>query len=137
MIVLTNSIYANQNPSQKMRPIKFSGIWQCKQITQSQPDLLLISQKKGKLAVPANQWMKKIKSGKIDKYLNSATELKNLWYMTVSVMPIVVGPQRIEKETGWVENQRIETVQSTELGPARIIRSVVETEENLRSLRLY
>ena len=35
--------------------------------------------------------MKKKKSGKIDKKLDLARELKNLWNMKLTVIPIVVG----------------------------------------------
>ena len=42
-------------------------------------------------AVPAEHRIKLKKSGKKDKYLNLARELKKLWNMKVTIIPIVIG----------------------------------------------
>ncbi len=42
------------------------------------------------LTVPANHRVKMKKKEKIDKYLDLARELKKLWNMRVTVIPIIV-----------------------------------------------
>ena len=70
-------------------------------------------------------------------------ELKNLWNMRVMVIPIVVGalgtaPKSLEKSLEeWEIIGRIETSQTTALlRLARILRRVLETWEDLLSLKL-
>ena len=52
--------------------------------------------------------VKKKESKKTQKYLDLAKELKNLWYMTMTLMPLVNGPLRMlpkcfEKRMGGLE----------------------------------
>ena len=80
---------------------------------------------------------------KKDKYLDLARELKNLWNMKVTIVPIVIGALgTITKGLlkgledleigGWTE-----TIQTTVLlRMARILRRVLETWQDLLSLRL-
>ena len=61
-------------------------------------------------AVPADNRMK-IKSEKIDNYLDLIRKLRKLWNMRVSLIPIVIGGLRtvakvMEKGTGRVGNRR-------------------------------
>ena len=80
---------------------------------------------------------------KRDKYLDLPRELKKLWNMQVSIIPIVIGAfgtltkgllKGLEdlEVGGWVE-----TIQATELlKTARILRRVLETWGDLLSLNL-
>ena len=80
---------------------------------------------------------------KKDKYLNLARELKKLWDMKVTVIPIIIGAlctvtkgllKRLEdmEIRGWVE-----TIQTTaSLRSARILRRVLVTWGDLLSLKL-
>ena len=81
--------------------------------------------------------------GKNDKYLDLARELKKLWNIKVTIVPIVIGAfgtitKRLLKgledlEVGW----RVETIQMTALlRTARILRWVLETWGDLLSLKL-
>ena len=82
-------------------------------------------------------------SKKKDKYLNFAKELKKLWNMKVSIVPIVIGAFGTVTEGllkgledlevgGWVE-----TIQTTALlKTARIRRRVLETWGDLLSFEL-
>ena len=80
---------------------------------------------------------------KKDKYLDLARELKKLWNMKVTIVPIVIGALGTitkgllkdleDLKIGW----RVETIQTTALlRTARILRRVLETWEDLLSLRL-
>ena len=80
---------------------------------------------------------------KKDKYLDLARELKKLWNMKVTIVPIVIGALGIiikgllkgpkDLEVGG----RVETIQMTALlRTARILRRVLETWGDLLSLRL-
>ena len=80
---------------------------------------------------------------KKDKYLDLARELKKLWSMKVTIIPIVIGAfgtvtkgllKRLEDlEVGG----RVETIQTTALlRTARILRRALETWGDLLSLRL-
>ena len=62
-------------------------------------------------AVPADHRIKLKESKKKDKYLDFARELKKLWNMKVTIIPIVIGAfgtvhQRIIKGTGGLGNKR-------------------------------
>ena len=66
------------------------------QILARRPDLLLINKMKWTcqqvdFAVLADQRVKIKESKKIDKFLHLARELKKLWNVKVTVIPIVVG----------------------------------------------
>ena len=60
------------------------------------PDLIIINKKKRickivNFAVPADHRINLKESEKKDKYLDLATELKKLWNMKVTIVPIVIG----------------------------------------------
>ena len=102
------------------------------------PDLIIIQKKRTckivEFAVPADHRIKLKESVKKDKYLDLARELKKLWNMKVTIIPIVIGAfgtvtkglvQGLEdlEITG-----RMETIQTTTLlRTARILRRVLET----------
>ena len=94
-------------------------------------------------AVPADDRIKLKESEKKDKYFGLPRELKKLWNMQVTVIPIVIGAFGIvtngllkgleDSEVGG----RVETIQITALlRMARILRRVLETWGDLLSLKL-
>ena len=103
------------------------------------PDLIIFNQKKRickivDFAVPADQRINLKESEKKDKYLDLAKELKKLWNMKVTIVPIVIcalgtitkgllkGLEDLEV------GGRVETIQTTALlRTARILRRVQET----------
>ena len=94
-------------------------------------------------AVPADHRIKLKECEKKDKYLDFARELKKLWNMKVTIVPIVIGAfgtvtKRLFKGLEDVEvGGRVETIQATPLlKKARILRRVLETWEDLLSLKL-
>ena len=85
-------------------------------------------------AVPADQRIKLKDCEKKDKYLDLARELKKLWNMKVTIVPIVIGAIGTitkgllkgleDSEVG----RRVETIKMTALlRTARILRRVLET----------
>ena len=66
-------------------------------IQERRPDLIIINQKKKKIckivdfAVPADHRINLKERKKKDKYLDLARELKKLWNMKVTILPIVIG----------------------------------------------
>ena len=94
-------------------------------------------------AVPADHRIILKESEKKDKYLDLARELKELWNMKVTIVPIVIGA--LGTITKWLlkgleeleVGGRVETIQMTALlRTARILRRVLETWGDLLSLRL-
>ena len=82
-------------------------------------------------------------SEKKDKYLDLARELKKIWNMKVTIIPIVIGAfgtitKGLLKGLEDLEiGSRVETIQTTALlKTARILRRVLETCGDLLSLRL-
>ena len=79
-------------------------------ISAGRPDLIIINKKKKRIckivdfAVPADHRIKLKESEKKDKYLDLARELKKLWNMQVTIIPIVIGAfgtvTKIIKEPG-------------------------------------
>ena len=75
-----------------------------------------------------------------DKYLDFARELKKLWNMTKTVIPIVIGVLGIVTKglvqglKDLVTRKQVETTAS--LKSTRILRRVLETLGNLLSLKL-
>ena len=114
------------------------------------PYLIIINKKKKKkickivdFAVPVNHRINLKESEKKDKYLDLARELKKLWNMKVTIVPIVIGALGIitkgllkgleDLELGG----RVETIQMTALlRTARILRRVLETWGDLLSHKL-
>ena len=85
-------------------------------ISARRPDLIIINKKKKMkkkkrickivdFAVPADHRIKLKKFQKKDKYLDLARELKKLWNMKVTIIPIVIG----------IIGGRVETIQITAL----------------------
>ena len=65
-------------------------------ISARRPDLIITNKKKKickvvNFAVPADHSIKLKESVKRDKYLDLARELKKLWNMKVTIIPIVIG----------------------------------------------
>ena len=94
-------------------------------------------------AVPVDQRINLKESEKKDKYLDLARELKKLWNMKVTIVPIVVGAlgtiiRGLLKGLEDLEvGGRVETIQTTALlRTARILRRVLETWGDLLSLKL-
>ena len=67
------------------------------QISARRPDLIIINNKKKEIckiidfAVPGGHRKKLKECEKRDKYLDFARELKKLWNMKVTIIPIVIG----------------------------------------------
>ena len=85
-------------------------------------------------AVPANHRIKLKECEKKDKYLNLARDLKKLWNMQVTIIPIVIGvfetiTKELLKELEDLEvGGQMETIQTAALlRMARIMRRVLET----------
>ena len=94
-------------------------------------------------AVPADHRIKQKEYEKKDKYLDLAIELKKLWNMKVTIIPIVIGAfgtvtKGLLKGLEDMEvGGRVETIQTTALlKMARILRRVMETWGDLLSLSL-
>ena len=134
-------IYAQPSTSLKMTRINFD-IHTDHLISVRRPDLIIINKKKKKkrifkivdFAVPADHKIKLKECEKKDKYLDLARELKNLWNMKVTIVPIVIGAfgtiaKRLLKGLEDLEvGGRVETIQMTALlRTARILRRVLET----------
>ena len=112
------------------------------------PDLIIINKKKGicknvDFAVPADHKINQKECAKKDKYLDHARELKKLWNMKVTIVPIVIGALGIITK-GLLKGQkdleiggRLEFIQMTALPrTARILTRVLETWGDLLSLKL-
>ena len=94
-------------------------------------------------AVPADHKIKLKECEKRDKYLDLARELKKLWNMKVTIIPIVIGAfgtvtKGLLKGLEDLEvGNRVETIQTTALlRTARILKRVLETWGDLLSLNL-
>ena len=94
-------------------------------------------------AVPADHKINLKESEKKDKYLDLARELKKLWNMKVTIVPIVIGAfgtitKGLLKGLDDLEfGEWVETIQTTALlRTARILRWVLETWGDLLSLKL-
>ena len=122
------------------------------QIPDRRPDLIIINKKKKKIkrickivdfAVPADHKINLKESEKKNKYLDLARELKKLWNMKVTIVPIVIGAlgtitKGLLKGLEDLEvGRRVETIQTTALlRTARILRRVLKTWGDSLSLRL-
>ena len=94
-------------------------------------------------AVPADHRINLKESEKKDKYPDLARELKKLWNMKVTIVPIGIGAlgtitKGLLKGLEDLEiGGRVETIQTTALlRTARILRRVLETWGDLLSLKL-
>ena len=109
------------------------------QILARRPDLIIINKKKRickivDFAVPADHRINLKECEKKHKYLDLARDLKKLWNMKVTIVPIVIGvfgtiTKRLLKGLEDLEvGGRIEIIQMTALlRTARILRRVLET----------
>ena len=104
------------------------------------PDLIIVNKKKKRIckivdfAVPADHRIKLKECEKKDKYLDLARELKKLWNMKVSIVPIVIDcfgtvTEGLLKGLEDLEvGGRVGTIQRTALLKTdRILRRVLET----------
>ena len=120
-------------------------------ISVRRPDLIIINKKKKRkkickivdFTVPADYRIKLKECEKRDKYLDLARELKKLWNMKVTIIPIVIGAfgtvtKGLLKGLEDLEDGcRMETIQTTALlKTAWILRRVLETWGDLLSLNL-
>ena len=108
-------------------------------ISARRPDLIIINKKKRtckivNFAVLADHRIKLKECEKKDKYLKLARELKKLWNMQVTIIPIVIGAfgtvtKGLLKRLKDLEvGGRVETIQTTALlRTARLLRRVLET----------
>ena len=110
-------------------------------ISARRPDLKIIDKKKKKkisqivdFAIPADHRIKPKECEKRDKYLDLARELKKLWNMQVTIIPIVIGAfgtvtKGLLKGLEDLEvGGRVESIQTTALlKTARILRKVLDT----------
>ena len=95
-------------------------------------------------AIPADHRLKTKESKNIDKYLNHARELKKLWSMRVTVIPITVGalrinPKSLEKRLGKLKiSERIKIIHTIALSKsARILRGVLETRRDYQLMLVW
>ena len=103
------------------------------------PDLIIINKRNRirkivDFAVPAHHRINLKESEKKDKYLNLVRELKKLWNMKVTIVPIVIGALGTVTKgllKCWEDLEvggRVETIQTTALlRTVRILRRVLET----------
>ena len=118
-------------------------------ISARRPDLIIINNKKKKtwkivdFAVPADHRIKLKECEKRDKYVDLARELKKIWNMKVTIIPIVIGAfgrvtKRLSKGLDYLEvGGWVETIQTTTFFETTILlRSVLETWGDLLSLKL-
>ena len=108
-------------------------------ISARRPDLIIINNKKTGICkiddfcCPADHRIKLKECEKRDKYFDLATELKKLWSMKVTIIPIVIGAfgpvtNGLLKGLEDLEvGDRVETIQTTALlKTAKILRRVLE-----------
>ena len=112
------------------------------------PDLIINNKKRRTckivdFVVPADHRIKLKECEKKDKYVDLARELKKLWNMKVTIIPIVIGAfgtvtKGLLKGLEDMEvGGRVETIQTTALlRTARILRRVLETWRDLLSFRV-
>ena len=95
-------------------------------------------------AVPADHRIKLKECEKRDKHLDLAREVKKLWNMKVTIIPIVIGAfgtvtkGLLKGLEDFGVGDRVETIQTTALlKTARILRRVLDSWGNLLSLNLH
>ena len=117
-------------------------------ISARRPDLMIINKKKKRIwkivdfAITADQRIKLREFEKRDKNLDIARELKKLWNMKVTIIPIVIGAfgtitKGLLKGLEDLEvGGRVENIQTTTLlRTARILKRVLESWGDLLSLK--
>ena len=126
LTIWTNVICTTQNPSWKVRCMKFSRISRFKQISliwTRKSDPILINEKKRLsfcgLCLSSRTQIKVQTDKSSDKYLNLAWEIKKLWNMSMMRPTIVAGtlrtvPKSLAKRLKELEIRgRIKTIQTT------------------------
>ena len=107
-------------------------------ISARRPDIVIVKKKKKKkkkkekkrtcwieyFAVPVDHRVKLIEGEKRNRCLDLSWELKNLWNMKVTVIPIVIGA--CGKGTGIIENKNPSGDHPNELRSTRILRRVLK-----------
>ena len=138
----------NLAPVQENDTHKLQWDFNIQTISVRKSDLIIINTKKRickivDFAVPTNHRIKLKECEKKDKYVDLARELKKLWNMKVTIVPIVIGAfgkvtKGLLKGLGDLEvGGRVETIQMTALlRTARILRRVLETWEDLLSFKI-
>ena len=147
--IQTNGICTTQHLSKKMTCINSYGTLTYKRIPARRPDLIIINNNKKRIykivdfAVPTDYRINLKESEKKDKYLDLARELKKLWNMKVTIVPIVIDALGtitkglLKGLEDFEVGGRVETIQMTVLlWTARILRRVLETWGHLLSLKL-
>ena len=138
----TNKWYMH-NPAPVLENITHKLLWDFyihadHQISARRPDLIIINKKKRTckivdFAIQADHRIKLKKCKKKDKYFDLAWELKKLWNMQVTIIPIVIGAfGTVTKGTGGLGSWRtsgdhpnyviIENSQNTEKSPGDLRR---------------
>jgi hypothetical protein len=104
------------------------------------PDIVLVRKESKEclvidIAVPGDVRVERKEDEKIEKYRDLCRELKRLWGVRCSVVPVVVGalgtiPRRLTSYLALLDiNLSVETIQkSAILGTARIVRKVLEVD---------
>ena len=135
-----------QNPAPVLENATHKLLWDFNKQTDHliparRPDLIIINKKKKKRtskivdsAVPADHRIKLKECEKRDKYLDLARELKKLWNVQVTIIPIVIGAfgtvtkGSLKGLEDLDVGGRVETLRPTALlRTARILRRVLET----------
>ena len=104
-----------------------SDIYTDHQISARRPDLIIISKKKVEIAVPTDPRIKLKEREKKNKYLDLARELKNLWNMKVTIIPIRIGA------FGTVNKGLLKGLDDLEVGRRG---EIIQTTELLRTARI-
>ena len=148
LTIWTNGICTTQNLFWRMRRTNFSGIKMDHHVSARWPDLMIVNKKKRSFwivnfIILTDHRVKLKESKKRDKYLDLIRELKKLWNMKMTMIPIITGAlstvtkrlvQGLEdlEIRGWIE-----TIQTTTLSrSARMLRRVLETWGDFLSLKL-
>ena len=117
-------------------------------ISARRPDLFIVNKKQRTYqmwTLPSGhttQWNWERESGKRDKYLDLAGEMKKLWNMKVTIKPIVIGGlgtviRLIKGLEDMKKEGPLENIQTTALWrSARILRRILETWSDLMSVKL-
>ena len=150
----TNKLYMH-NPAPVLETNTYKLLWDFgmqtdHRISARRPDLIIINKQKKKrtckivnFAVPADHSIKLKECKKKDKYIDLSRELKQLWNVQVTIIPIVIGAF-VTVTKGLLKGLEdlevgglVETIQTTALlRTARILRRVLETWGDLLSLKL-
>ena len=138
LIIIKKTTKKKNNKKQKKQTTKTKNKQTNKKKQQTNRNCKIVD-----FAVPNDHRIKLKESEKKDKYLDLAGELKKMWNMQVTIIPIVIGAfgtatKGLLKGLEDLEvGGRVETIQTaTLLRSARILRRVLETWGDLLSLKL-